>query len=214
MARELDNILFPASQISQVGVEGKTIAIIDVAFSSKMEHTSTDGRWGASTGVIYTGVISIHHICVGDGNGDGAGSSNVDDANNYIVSSSSLLYWGRTTKQTKEEIFQQCVVCVKNKRGPEGSRERKIHHAKSTKALSHTFGAVKKFSPKSLEGASDSTKYTNIKFEYVENSDKIKFLEARIMAYDTRYPFIITTQVDEQSGAIEDRWGNCAVPGV
>ena len=55
--------------------------------SPKMEHTSTARRWGASTGVIYTGVITIHRIHVGDG--DGADIVNADDAENSIILSSS-----------------------------------------------------------------------------------------------------------------------------
>ena len=60
-------------------MEGESISVIDISSSSKMEHTSTSERWGASTGVIYigirsgvisTGVITIHHIHVDDGNGD------------------------------------------------------------------------------------------------------------------------------------------------
>ena len=49
MARELENLLFPADQTLRVGVEGESIANIGIASSSKMEHTSTAGRVGAST---------------------------------------------------------------------------------------------------------------------------------------------------------------------
>ena len=114
-------------------MEGESIAIIDIASSLKMEHTSTSRIGGASTGVISTGVTPIHHICVDYG--DGVGSGNAEDSDNSIVSSSSSSYRGRTTKQMKEDIFQQCVVCAKNKRGPKGSRERNIHHSNTTKSL-------------------------------------------------------------------------------
>ena len=100
-------------------MESEYIAGINIALSSKMEHNTTAGRGLVSTGVISTGNIPIHHICIGDNNG--AGSGNSDDSENSIVSSSSSLYYGRTTKKTKEESFQQRVVCVKNKCGPEGS---------------------------------------------------------------------------------------------
>ena len=86
-------------------------------------------------------------------------------------------------------------MCVKNKRGPGGISQRDIHHAKSTKALSQTFGAANHFVPKNSEGESKSTKSTDIKSEYVGNLAKIKLLEARIMAYDMRDPFIIPTLV-------------------
>ena len=74
------------------------IAIIDIASSSKMEYTSTAGRGRASTGVISTGVrsgviptggITIHHIHVGGG--DVSDSDNASNADDSIVSSSSLL---------------------------------------------------------------------------------------------------------------------------
>ena len=169
LKRELKKLLSPAPQTSQVGVEGKLIAMIDIASSSNMEHTSTAGRVGASTGVsyigvssgvIYTGFITIHHINVVDGNV--ANSGNVNDADNSIVWSSSLSYWWRTTKQTKEEILQHRVVCVKKKRDPEGSRKRDIHHANATKVISQTFGSRNYFVPKNLEGESESTKYIYI----------------------------------------------------
>ena len=51
--------------------------------------------------------------------------------------------------------------------------------------------------PRTWRGGSDSTKYTNIQSEYAGNLTKIKFLEARIMDYDMRDPFIIPTLVDE-----------------
>ena len=97
MAREFDNLLSPTSQTSRVEVGGESIAIIDIASSSKMENNSTSERGGSSTGlistgvrsgVIYTGVITIHQIRVGDDDGDD--SSKTNNADDYIVSSSSL----------------------------------------------------------------------------------------------------------------------------
>ena len=85
VSRELENLLSPADQTFQVGVEGKSIEIIYISLSLKMEHTSTTGRGGE-----YTGVIPIHHICVGYGGG--AGRGNTDDAENSIILSSSLSY--------------------------------------------------------------------------------------------------------------------------
>ena len=114
----------------------------------------------------------------------------------------------------KEEILQCRLVCVKSKHDPEGSRERDIHYANATKVLSQNFVAAKHFFAKNLEGSFESTKYTGIKSEYVGNLDKTKLLEARIMAYDMRDPFITPTLVDEYSVAVEDNWGNHAMTGV
>ena len=58
MATELRNLLSPDSQTSLVGVKGELISIIDISMSSKMEHTYTSRRVGASTGVISTSVRS------------------------------------------------------------------------------------------------------------------------------------------------------------
>ena len=186
-----------------------------------MEHTSTTGIGGASKGVIITGVgygviskgvIPIRHICVSDE--DGADSGNSNDADNTIISSLSLLYWGRTTKRTKEEILQRHVVCVKDKHVPEGSRERKIRHANAMKVISQTFVSANNFVPKNSEGSSESTDYTNIQSEYIGNLAKTKLLEARIITYDTRYLFIVPMLVDEYSGAVKDHWGNRMAKGV
>ena len=95
---------------------GKTISIINIVSSSKMEHTSTSVIGGVSTGIIYIGVIPIYHTRVGDY--DVAGKGNADDAENSIISSSSSSYWGRNTKRTKEEIVQRRAVCVNKNRSP------------------------------------------------------------------------------------------------
>ena len=78
----------------------------------------------------------------------------------------------------------------------------------------HTFGAAKHFVRNNLEGGSESTKYTNIKYKYIGKLAKIKLLEAPIMAYDMRYPFIIPTLVDEYAVVVEDRWGNHTETGA
>ena len=86
--------------------------------------------------------------------------------------------------------------------------------------LQHNEGAIadlwcfKALHPQELGGDSESTKYTNIQSDYVENLAKIKILEARIIAYDMIYPFIIPTLVDDYAGSVEYRWGNRVVTGV
>ena len=114
VASKLESLLLPADRTSRFGVEGRSIEIIDIALSSKMEHNSTTRRGGAS----ITGDITIHHINDGDGN-DAVRGNGADDAENSIVLSSSLFYWVHTTKITNEEILQRCVVCVKSKRESE-----------------------------------------------------------------------------------------------
>ena len=66
------------------------------------------------------------------------------------------------------------MVCFKIKRDPKGSRERGINHGNATKVLLKNFVAANNFSPKKSEGGSESTKYTGIQYEYVENLAKIK----------------------------------------
>ena len=77
----------------------------------------------------------------------------------------------------------------------------------------HIFGAGKHFFLKILEEGSKSTKYTNIKSEYIGILDKIKLLESRIMDYNMMNLFNIPTLVDEYFGAVEDRWVNRATTG-
>ena len=59
------------------------ISIIDIVLSFNIEHTSTAGRGGASTGVS-----PIHYIRVGDS--EGSGIRNADSAEDSIILSSSL----------------------------------------------------------------------------------------------------------------------------
>ena len=80
---------------------------------------------------------------------------------------------------------------MKNKRAPEGSCERDVHHSNATSALAQTFGASKHFVPKNSEGESESTKYANIQSKYVGNLSKIKLLESRVIAYDMMAPFVV-----------------------
>ena len=77
VVRELEIFLLPADQTSRFGVEGELITMIDITFSSKMEHNSTTRRGEAST----TGAIPINHICVGNGNNYDS-RNGADDADN------------------------------------------------------------------------------------------------------------------------------------
>ena len=77
------------------------------------------------------------------------------------------------------------MMCLKSKRGPEGSRERDVHHKNAIHALSTLFGAAKHFIPKNSEGESESTKYSDIQSEYIGNLTKVKLLEARVMGCTT-----------------------------
>ena len=78
---ELENFLSPAAWTLRVGVEGKSIEIIDITSSSKMEHISTTGRGVASN----KGAIPTHNIRVGEGDDVGSGNG-TSDAENFIVS--------------------------------------------------------------------------------------------------------------------------------
>ena len=57
MARELESFLLPADRTSRFGVEGKSIAIIDIASSSKMEHNYITGRGGHLQQEILPSII-------------------------------------------------------------------------------------------------------------------------------------------------------------
>ena len=53
-------------------------------------------------------------------------------------------------------------MCVKIKQGAEDSLEWDFHHKNATTKLSDTFGAVKHFVPRNLEGLSEYKSYIDI----------------------------------------------------
>ena len=91
-----------------------------------------------------TGAITNHNVCFG-GDKDTVSRNGPDDADDSIVLSSSLPYWGRTTKQVKDDILQRHVVYIKSKHVPKVLRERDIHHGNAMKAIFQTFGAAEHF---------------------------------------------------------------------
>ena len=133
-----------------------------------MEHNSIAGRGLAST----TGTIPIHHIHVGDGDDADHGDDD-DDADDFIVLSSSALYWGRDTKQTNEDMLQRRVVCVKIKRGPEGSREQNIHHGNAMKALSQNLVLQSTLSPRTWRGGPSKTSTLTYNLSTLGNCPKL-----------------------------------------
>ena len=57
MARELEYLLLPAAWKLRVGVEGKSILIIDIASSLNMEHISTTGRGESLLQALFPSII-------------------------------------------------------------------------------------------------------------------------------------------------------------
>ena len=71
------------------------------------------------------------------------------------------LYWGKTNRP-KQVIPHSRVVCVKSKRGAEGSCEGDVHHKNATTKVAQNFGAAKHFVRRNSEGESESKIYTDI----------------------------------------------------
>ena len=75
--------------------------------------------------------------------------SNERGSENTPTATSLGSYWGNTNI-SKQDIIQCRVVCIKIKRGSEGSRDRDVHHKNATSTLPHNFGAAKNFVPRNL----------------------------------------------------------------
>jgi hypothetical protein len=70
-------------------------------------------------------------------------------------------------------ISARKVICPKNKRGVQGSRDYSWHHVAATAALPKLFGVAKHYRTKNADGEL-SYKYKDIQSEYVGNLDKLK----------------------------------------
>ena len=201
VARELELFLSPVAQASRANeLLGGNSTPVDIMSSE--DHNVVGGDTVPEGAATPPAPVDQVHV-------------RADEGGHSVISSTSVAsYWGRATKRSKEEILQRRVVCDKSKRGPEGSRERDIHHKNATYALSQVFGAAAHFIPKNSEGESESTKYSDIQSEYVGNLTKVKLLEARVMGYDMLAPFIIPKLVDSRASTVGDRWGDPTSTGL
>ena len=70
------------------------------------------------------------------------------------------------------------------------------------------------FTPRNSEVESESKSYTYIQSNYVGDIIKMKFLETRVIVYDTMAPFIVPSLLNEYAFEVEYRWGDCSATWV
>ncbi len=99
------------------------------------------------------------------------------------------------------------VVCSKDTRGLQGSRDYSRQHAAATAALPDLFGTAKHFRTKNADGEL-AYKYKDIQSKYVGNLDKLKLYKKRLKAFDMLSPFYIPEWIDPQAFRVNDRWGD------
>ena len=116
-------------------------------------------------------------------------------------------YFDDTAQRSRRVVAARKIVCPKNTRGLQGSRDYSQQHAAATAALPDLFGAAKHFRTKNAEGEL-SYKYKDIQSEYVGNLDKLKLYRKRLEAYDMLSPFYIPELIDPHAYSVNDRWGD------
>jgi hypothetical protein len=104
-------------------------------------------------------------------------------------------------------ISARKVICPKNKRGAQGSRDYSWHHEATTAALPELFGMAKRYRTKNADGEL-SYKYKDIQSEYVGNLDKLKLFRKCMEAFDMLSPFLIPIWTNPMAISVVDRWGD------
>jgi len=90
-------------------------------------------------------------------------------------------YFVDTAQRSRRVVAARKIVCPKNMRGLQGSRDYSRQHAAATAALPDLFGAAKHFRTKNAEGEL-AYKYKDIQSEYVGNLDMLKLYRKRLEA--------------------------------
>ncbi len=104
-------------------------------------------------------------------------------------------------------ISARQVICPKNKRGVQGSRDYSRHHEAATNALPKLFGTAKHYPTKNADGGL-SYKYKDIQSEYVGNLDKLKLFRKCMEAFDMLDPFLIPIWTNSMAISIVNCWGD------
>ncbi len=104
-------------------------------------------------------------------------------------------------------ISARKVICPKNARGVQGSRDYSWHHEAATTALPELFGMAKHYRTKNPDEEL-SYKYKDIQSEYVGNLDKLKLFRKRMEAFDMLDPFLIPIWTNPMAISVVDRWGD------
>jgi hypothetical protein len=88
-------------------------------------------------------------------------------------------YFDETAWRSRHVISARKVICPKNARGAQGTRDYSRHHGAATAALPELFGAAKHYRTKNADGEL-SYKYKDIQSEYVGNLDKLKLFRKSV----------------------------------
>ncbi len=104
-------------------------------------------------------------------------------------------------------ISARKVICLKNARGVQGSRDYNWHHETATAALPALFGAAKHYRTKNAD-REVSYKYKDIQSEYVGNQDNLKLFRKCMEAFDMLDPFHILIWTNPMAISVVDRWGD------
>jgi hypothetical protein len=99
------------------------------------------------------------------------------------------------------------VICPKEKRGAQGSRNYCCNHTAATAALPELFGAAKHFCTKNSDGEL-AYKYKDIQSKYMGNLDKLKLFLKRLVAFDMLNPFMVPSWIEPNAISKMDRWGD------
>jgi hypothetical protein len=148
------------------------------------QHSARSHQSNRSIPAVVGGGNSVHQSIIGTGN-----------------------YFDDTAQRSRRVVAARKIVCPKNTRGSQGSRDYSRQHAAATAALPDLFGAAKHFRTKNAEGEL-AYKYKDIQSEYVGNLDKLKLYRKRLEAFNMLSPFYIPELIDPHAFSVNDRWGD------
>jgi hypothetical protein len=115
------------------------------------QHSSRRHLSNRSIPAVVGGGNSVHQSIIGTGN-----------------------YFDDTAQRSRRVVAARKIVCPKNTRGSQGSRDYNRQHAAATAALPDLFGAAKHFHTKNAEGEL-AYKYKDIQSEYVATWTSLSF---------------------------------------
>jgi len=148
------------------------------------QHSARSHQSNRSIPAVIGGGNSVHQSIIGTGN-----------------------YFDDTAQCSRRVVAARKIVCPKNTRGLQGSRDYSRQHAAATAALPDFFGAAKHFRTKNAEGEL-AYKYKDIQSEYVGNLDKLKLYRKRLEAFDMLSPSYIPELIDPHAFSVNGSWGD------
>ena len=148
------------------------------------QHSARSHQSNRSIPAVVGGGNSVHQSIIGTGN-----------------------YFDDTVQRSRRVVAARKIVCPKDTRGLQGSRDYSRQHAAATAALPDLFGAAKHFRTKNAEGEL-AYKYKDIQSEYVGNLDKLKLYRKHLEAFNMLSLFYNPELIDPHAFSVNDRWGD------